>query len=44
MGNFIISEIIVWLCYLYLFLIKNILLFYELYFILKNIYLKLVNK
>lgn len=44
MGNFIINEIIVWLWYLYLFLIKNILLFYELYFILKNIYLKLVNK
>lgn len=44
MGNFIINEIIVWLWYLYLFLIKNILLFYELYFILRNIYLKLVNK
>lgn len=44
MGNFIINEIIVWLWYLYLFLIKNILLFYELFFILKNIYLKLVNK
>lgn len=35
MGNFIINEIIVWLWYLYLFLIKNILLFYELFFILK---------
>lgn len=44
MGNFIINEIIVWLWYLYLFLMKNILLFYELFFILKNIYLKLVNK
>lgn len=44
MGNFTINQIIAWLWHLYLSLIKNIPLFYELYFISKNIHSKLANK
>lgn len=44
MGNFTINEIIAWLWHWYLSLIKNIPLFYELFFISKNIHSKLANK
>lgn len=44
MGNFTINEIIAWLWHLYWSLIKNIPLFYELFFISKNIHSKLANK
>lgn len=44
MGNFTINEIIAWLWHLNLSLIKNIPLFYELFFISKNIHSKLANK